>query len=536
MNMRKAAALVVSTLILIAGAQATPSVQATLTLGNTSAGIASDPSLAKVFVTNFDSGTVSVIDMNALTVLATIAVGSSPRRIIADAATHRVYVVNDTTPGTVTVINASSNAVTATIPVGNNPKSIGANFLIGEVYVSNNASNSVSVISVATNNVIATIPVGKGPLTPTSNDNLQKLYVANFTDNTVSVINEITHTVVKTIAVGGAPIYAGIDGVHNKVYVNNSTGRTVSVISSATDTVVATVASGVGGTGNLANFALVSNVYHRAYLPNGGDGTMTIINTDTDTVSHTVAVGSTPLDSIVDTNGGDIYVVNQGSNSVSIIGAATEAVVDTLAVGSAPWRALDGLNHVFVLNTNGSNPDSITIAAEENTIANTATATEFYESGFDHYFHTSDDVETRLLVDGLFGDTWHRTLDFWRVWTAPGASRLPVCRFFSTAFGAKSSHFYTPYASECAGLQAPGSVWQLESTSVYYIGLPDATGNCAAGTAPLYRVYNNGMGGAPNHRYMADPAIRAQMVAAGWIAEGAGPDIVFACTPTLLNG
>src|SRR5664279_2313304 len=122
MNMRIAAALVVSTLILIAGAQATPSVQATLTLGNTSAGIASDPSLAKVFVTNFDSGTVSVIDMNALTVLATIAVGSSPRRIIADAATHRVYVVNDTTPGTVTVINASSNAVAATIPGGNNHK------------------------------------------------------------------------------------------------------------------------------------------------------------------------------------------------------------------------------------------------------------------------------------------------------------------------------------------------------------------------------------------------------------------------------
>jgi len=535
MNPKKVA-LVASVLFLITGAHAAPAVQATLTLGNNSAGMASDLVLAKVFVTNFDSGTVSVVDMNALTVLTTIAVGSSPRRIIADSATHRVYVVNDTAPGNVTVINASTNAVIATIPVGNNPKSIGANFLIGEVYVSNNTSNTVSIISTATNTVIATVPVGKGPLTPTSNDNLQKLYIANFNDNTVSIINELTHTVTKTVAVGGAPIYAAIDGVHNKVYVNNSTDRTVSVISSATDTVVATVSSGVGGTGTLANFAQVSNVYHRAYLPNGGDGTLTIINTDTDTVSHTVAVGSTPVDAIVDTNGGNIYVVNQGSGSVSILNAATESVVDTLAVGNTPWRLLDGLNHLFVLNTNGSNPDSVTISAEENTIANTATATEFYEAAFDHYFHTADEIETRLLVDGIFGDTWHRTLDFWRVWTAPGAGRFPVCRFFSTAFGAKSSHFYTPYANECAILQAPGSVWQLESTAVFYIGLPDSNGNCVSGTVPLYRVYNNGMGGAPNHRYMADPAIRAQMVAAGGVAEGSGPNIVFACTPTLLNG
>jgi YVTN family beta-propeller protein len=228
--------------------------------------------------------------------------------------------------------------------------------------------------------------------------------------------------------------------------------------------------------------------------------------------------------------------VNQGSNSVSILGAATETVIDTLPVGNAPWRALDGLNHVFVLNTNGSSADSITISAEEDTLADTAIATEFYEAAFDHYFHTADEVETRLLVDGVFNNDWHRTFDFFRVWTAPGTGRFPVCRFFSTAFGAESSHFYTPYASECQSLQAPGSVWQLESTAVYYLMLPDGTGNCPSNTAPLYRVYNNGMGGAPNHRYMGDRAIRAQMIALGWIAEGAGPDTVFACTPTLLNG
>ena len=39
-----------------------------------------------------------------------------------------------------------------------------------------------------------------------------------------------------------------------------------------------------------------------------------------------------------------------------------------------------------------------------------------------------------------------------------------------------------------------GAVWQLETATAYYLELTDASGNCPAGTAPLYRVYNNGMG------------------------------------------
>lgn len=44
---------------------------------------------------------------------------------------------------------------------------------------------------------------------------------------------------------------------------------------------------------------------------------------------------------------------------------------------------------------------------------------------------------------------------------------------------------------------------------------------------PLYRVYN----GRPdvNHRYVVSRALRDRMVANGWIAEGAGPDIQAGC-------
>jgi hypothetical protein len=54
----------------------------------------------------------------------------------------------------------------------------------------------------------------------------------------------------------------------------------------------------------------------------------------------------------------------------------------------------------------------------------------------------------------------------------------------------------------------------------FYIAVP-AAGVCAAGTVPVYRAYNNGQTGAPNHRFTTDLAIYQQFTSTlGWAAEG----------------
>ena len=45
---------------------------------------------------------------------------------------------------------------------------------------------------------------------------------------------------------------------------------------------------------------------------------------------------------------------------------------------------------------------------------------------------------------------------------------------------------------------------------------------CRMAPVPLYRLYNNGQGGAPNHRFTTDATVRSKMLAAGYIAEGSG--------------
>ena len=66
---------------------------------------------------------------------------------------------------------------------------------------------------------------------------------------------------------------------------------------------------------------------------------------------------------------------------------------------------------------------------------------------------------------------------------------------------------------------------------VFFVAVPALDGTCPAGTNPVYRVYNNGQGAAPNHRYTTDLAVRNAMLAQAWIPEGYGPIGVIMCAP-----
>src|SRR5213075_2255095 len=71
-------------------------------------------------------------------------------------------------------------------------------------------------------------------------------------------------------------------------------------------------------------------------------------------------------------------------------------------------------------------------------------------------------------------------------------------------------------ANECSSLKS--SAWLYEGDA-FYAAQPAANA-CPAGTTPLHRLYNDGQGGAPNHRYTTCTNIRDRMAKNGWIYEG----------------
>jgi Repeat of unknown function (DUF5648) len=158
-----------------------------------------------------------------------------------------------------------------------------------------------------------------------------------------------------------------------------------------------------------------------------------------------------------------------------------------------------------------------------------APAIEYYYPAWNMYFVTAIPNEITLLDAGHFVG-WQRTGLQFNVYptTAAPASASTVWRFFSTTFDPKSSHFYTANVAEYNVLLANPN-WELEGP-VFDTPLPAADGSCPEASIPIYRMYNNGMGGAPNHRFTTDVNVRAQLLAAGWIAEGAGIGVGF-CSP-----
>ena len=156
-------------------------------------------------------------------------------------------------------------------------------------------------------------------------------------------------------------------------------------------------------------------------------------------------------------------------------------------------------------------------------------AVEYYYPSWGHYFVTAMPEEINALDGGVFPG-WVRTGGQFNVYTTgiSVASTMPVCRFFSTAFAPRSSHFYTASATECDIVRGNRS-WAFEGL-VFNVAVPTSDGSCAAGYRPVYRLYNNGQGGAPNHRFTTDASVRQQMITAGWTPEGSGVGVTM-CSP-----
>jgi hypothetical protein len=247
----------------------------------------------------------------------------------------------------------------------------------------------------------------------------------------------------------------------------------------------------------------------------------------------------------------NVSITNVGGSSVTVSGisssnpsefAVTTSNCSTVAAGAGcsfsftfkPGAAGARTGNITVASNGTGSPQAIAVSGTGTTSSGPATVTvvEYYHAGFDHYFITAKQSDIDALDAGAFGGVWVRTGYTFKAYAAPGATGSgAVCRFFSTAFGPKSSHFYTWYVPECDGLKAdPNHAWQYEDSNLI-MGMSAGDGTCPTGFTPVYRFYNRSQGGAPNHRYTTDPAISTQMLTKSYTQEGPLPGLAFMCSP-----
>ena len=350
---------------------------------------------------------------------------------------------------------------------------------------------------------------------------------------------------------------AGIDptgfafGPNGDVYVagfRTDQVRRLSPTGVALDIPVPTGTAGLDGPDNGIAFAPDGNLYVPGY------NSSNVIRHDprTGTTTAVVPRGAQGLirtrGILPDRNGGGIYITGEGSGQLLRFDFASaqltvlaRALVGPTGIDYAPDGSLliiDGNTvaridpatgarlGVLIPGTSGRVESATYLAVIAKPPPPKAAVIEYYNAALDHYFVSALPADIAALDSGALRG-WARTGLTFNAYLEAAVGANPVCRFYIPPQNG-DSHFYSASPDECADVRARFPSFVFEAPDVMYVALPDlATGDCPSATQKVYRLWNNRVDS--NHRYTADAAVKAAMIARGYVAEGYGPDAVIMC-------
>lgn len=258
----------------------------------------------------------------------------------------RMYLSNHETTS-VSVIDTGTNVPVTEIQVGQSPIGLAITPDGTRVYVANQGSDDVSVIDTSTNTVVQTISMGAGanPIWITISSDGSRVYVSNQYADTLSVIATASNSVIANIPVGTFPFHSTFMKGGRFLWVSAQGDNVVDVVDTTTNTVVTTIAAGFNPRG--IAFSLDGS---RAYVADFGSNTVAVIDVASQTLKGFITVGYSPWGLAI-TPQGLVYVANFGSNNVSVINSATNRVIDTVNARTGPADvALTTQAHPLVLN------------------------------------------------------------------------------------------------------------------------------------------------------------------------------------------
>jgi YVTN family beta-propeller protein len=261
------------------------------------------------YVTNGESGTITVLDVVNVRVDREVPVGQNPVAVATSPTSNEVYVVNsgeEGGQGSISVIDAEKNAVAATIALHRKPMSIDLDSQGTLAYVTNSESNSISVIDLKARREIAQIGAGEEPVAALITPDGKTLVVANRRGNSVSVIDAAARSVRSIFdgCAGAADVAILPDS--SKAFVACSGGHQVMAIA-------------------LANA--------KASLAQPG-------RPQIDRLESLLDVGHGPVQLAIKPDGGELFVSNSLSNSISEVVTSTDDVGGAYMIGDDPVRGL----------------------------------------------------------------------------------------------------------------------------------------------------------------------------------------------------
>jgi PQQ-dependent catabolism-associated beta-propeller protein len=204
--------------------------------------VAVAPNGQRLYLSNEDAGTASIIDVATGRHTATVIVGTEPEGVTASPDGRLVYVTAETS-NVISVIDAKQARTAANILVDSRPRAVIFTRNGKRAWATAELGGTVMLIDVAKNTVLHRIRLGRAdkPVGLVLSPDEKRLYVATGRGNGVAVIDTISRKVVKTIPAGSRVWGIAITPDGRKLYAANSLGNTISVIDTTALRVVKTI-------------------------------------------------------------------------------------------------------------------------------------------------------------------------------------------------------------------------------------------------------------------------------------------------------
>ena len=313
-------------------------------------GIAVDDSRNRVYVTNSDDDTVSIIDGSANIVVATVQVGAGPQGIAVDKERGLVYVANSFGKS-VTILDAVTGHARGTVELTGGVYAVAVDPLSHLAYATVRAAPwTVVAIDSQTQSVVAQVPLNLLlSLSDITVDPGSRVYVTDYDTGMVAVI-DISGGTPKEVArfSGGLfPNAVRVDPNTHLLFVADSGTNRVGVFAQDGTRVKSTEVLRLPSSISIAQGA------RRVYITDTLSDSLTVLDADTQTVTGTFPLGTADFGIAYDPTTNRLYAANYPADAVSVVDPATRRVVASWIAGPGPAAvALDaGVQQLYVLNT-----------------------------------------------------------------------------------------------------------------------------------------------------------------------------------------
>jgi len=323
----------------------------------------------RVYVSNEDGESVTVLDGSSGRTVATVPVGKRPRGIKLSHDGKHLYVAvsglpkcppsvpdeecaklkRDLQADGIAVIDTGSLKLERLLKAGSDPEQFDLSPDGARLFISNEDAASVSVLNVATGALEATVRVGNEPEGVRVSPNGKWVIVTNETGNSVTIVDAKTFVVQHTMSVGQRPRDVAFTADSGAIYVSGELDASVSRAAVPKGEPVEKLIQ--LGKDDRPMGVVLDAKHNRLFVSTGRGGTVAVISIG-DSLADSrgqkaklvkeITVGKRPWGIMLSRDGKRLYTANGPSNDVSIIDTASLSVIKSVPVGNSPWGLATG--------------------------------------------------------------------------------------------------------------------------------------------------------------------------------------------------